>query len=55
MLYSFQGYSKAIQLYIHVYLLFFKFFSQLGCYRELSSIRCSSGETPMLCDAVTSF
>ena len=55
MLCSFQGYSKAIPLYIHVYLFFFKFFSQLGCYRILSSIRCSSGENPVLCDAITSF
>ena len=34
-------YSKVIQLYIHMYLFFFKFFSYLGYYRILSSISCA--------------
>ena len=40
MFYNFQVYSKLIQLYIHRYLFFFKLFSQLGCYRILSSLFC---------------
>ena len=31
-------YSKVIQLYIDMYLFFFKFFPHLGCYRILSSV-----------------
>ena len=30
MLYEFQVYIKVIQLYIHIYLFFIKFFSHLG-------------------------
>ena len=32
------GYNKGIQLYIYMYLFFFKIFSQLGCYIILSRI-----------------
>ena len=35
---QFQVYSKVIQLYIYMYLLFFKFFSHLGYYKILSSL-----------------
>ena len=31
-------YNKVIQLYIYMYLFFFKFFSQLDCYRILSKV-----------------
>ena len=31
-------YSKVIQLYIHMYLFFFKFFSHLGYYRILGRV-----------------
>ena len=31
-------YSKVIQLYIYMYLFFFKFFSHLGYYRVLSRV-----------------
>ena len=41
MLCSFQGYHKVIHLHIHVDLFFFKFFSQLGCYRTLSWVPCA--------------
>ena len=34
-------YSKVIQLYIYMYLFFFKFFSQLGCYRIVSRVPCA--------------
>ena len=37
---AFQMYSKVIQLYIYVYLFFFKFFSHLGCYIILCRIPC---------------
>ena len=38
MLYQFQVYSKVIQLYIYMYLFFFKLFSHLGYYRILSRV-----------------
>ena len=41
MLYSFQVYSKVIQLYIYMYLFFLKFFSHLGYYRILSTFPCA--------------
>ena len=34
-------YSKVIQLYIYMYLFFFKFFSHLGCYIILSRVPCA--------------
>ena len=34
-------YSKVIQLYVYMYLLFFKFFSRLGYYRILSRVPCA--------------
>ena len=34
-------YSKVIQLYIYMYLFFFKFFSHLGYYRILSRVPCA--------------
>ena len=37
---SFQVYSKVIQLYVHMYLFFFKLFSHLGYYRILSRAPC---------------
>ena len=40
----FQVYSKVIQLYIYMYLLFFKFFSHLGCYIILSRVPCAIQE-----------
>ena len=39
-LYYFKVYSKMIQLYIYVYLFFFKFFPHLGCCRVLSRVPC---------------
>ena len=36
-----QAYSKVIQLYIQIYLLFFQLFSHLGYYRVLSKVPCS--------------
>ena len=38
-------YSKVIQLYIHMYLFFFRFFPHLGYYRILSknSLCCTAG------------
>ena len=32
----FQAYSKVIQLYVYIYLFFFRFFSHIGYYRILS-------------------
>ena len=37
---EFQAYSKVIQLYLYVYLFFFKFFSHLGCYIILCRVPC---------------
>ena len=34
-------YSKVIQLYLHMYLLFFKFFTHLGYYRILNWVLCA--------------
>ena len=41
MLCKFQVYSKVIQLYIYVYLFFFKLFSRLGYYRMMSRVPCT--------------
>ena len=41
MLCLFQAYSKVIQLYIYMYLFFFKFFSHLGGYIILSRVPCA--------------
>ena len=38
---SFQVHSKVIPFYIYMYLLFFKFFSHLGYYRQLSRVPCA--------------
>ena len=35
---SFQVYSKVIQLYICLYLFFFRYFSYLGYHRKLSRV-----------------
>ena len=40
-LYQFQVYSKLIQLYIYMYLFFFRFFSHRGHYRVLSRVPCA--------------
>ena len=34
-------YSKVIQLYIYIYLFFFKSFSYLGYYRILDRVLCA--------------
>ena len=34
-LHLFQVYSEVIQLYIYMYLFFFKLFSHLGCYKNI--------------------
>ena len=31
-------YNRVILLYIYMYLFFFKFFTQLGCYKMLSRV-----------------
>ena len=41
MLCYFQVYSKVIQLYIYMNLLFFKLFSHLGYYIILSRVLCA--------------
>ena len=48
MLYSFQVYSKEIQLYIYVYVYicivyvyFFRFFSIIGYYKILNVVPCA--------------
>ena len=41
MLCSFQVYSTEIQLYIHIYLFFFRFFSHIGYYRVVSRVLCA--------------
>ena len=41
MLCYFQVYSKMVQLYIHIYPLFFRFFSHIGYYRMLSRVPCA--------------
>ena len=41
MLSQFQVYSKVVQLYIYMYLFFFKFFSHLGYYRILTRVPCA--------------
>ena len=33
-----QIYSKVIQLYVYMYLFFFRFFSHIGYYRVLSAL-----------------
>ena len=38
MLFYFLLYTKVNQLYVHMYLLFFKFFSHIGHYRVLSRV-----------------
>ena len=38
---QFQVYSKVIQLYIHIYLFFFRFFSHIGYYRVLNRVPCA--------------
>ena len=39
------GVSKVIQLYLHMYLFFFKLFSYGGYRRELSTLLCCPPET----------
>ena len=39
-LHQFLQYSKVNQLYLHIYLLFFRFFSRIGHYRVLRSTPC---------------
>ena len=34
-------YGKVIQLYIHIYSFFFRFFSRIGYYRVLSRVPCA--------------
>ena len=41
MLCKFQVYSTVIQLYIHIYLLFYRFFSLVGYYKMLSIVPCA--------------
>ena len=41
MLCSFLMYSRVNQLYIHIYPLFFRFFSCIGHYRVLSTVACA--------------
>ena len=48
MLFSFQVYSKVIQLYTDMYLFFFKVFSHLGYYRVLSRVPCAIYSTSFL-------
>ena len=36
-----QMYSKVVQLYIYMYLFFFKYFSHFGCYMILSHFPCA--------------
>ena len=41
-------YSKVIQLFnIYIYLFFFKIFSHLGYYRELSIVPCARYKLPL--------
>ena len=38
---QFQVNSKVVQLYLPMYIFFFKFFSYLGYYRVLSRVHCA--------------
>ena len=41
-------YSKVIQLYVYMYLFFFKFFSHLGCCIILSRVPCALDSRSLL-------
>ena len=43
----FQVYNRVIQLYIYMYLIFFKFILHLGYYKLLSRIPCAMQKVPI--------